>query len=195
MINPLYFDTDFFLTEIGRVIDAHRDSFVRFCAREFSLENYIAYMCIPAFRKAPSLKRIQTFYVAFLKPGQSPMQINVSTKEASMVTSYALAPPTQKRGLFGLGSSIPGNALDSLAKPLETNLFDTYARYKVFALDPSSRYQQTTMGRLFNQYSDGMKALKKTTTTNNEILDGLNILASGGWPVKHMGLTGVVKGF
>ena len=75
MLNPLYFDASVTDGELRKIFDDswQRQAFVGFCASEVSLENYIALMCIMAFRKKPTLLRVQTFYVAFLKGTNSPL--------------------------------------------------------------------------------------------------------------------------
>lgn len=40
-----------------------------------------------------------------------------------------------------------------------------------------------------------VKRLRETTTNDQDVVTGLSILESGGWPVRHMGLTGGVVGF
>lgn len=194
MMNPLYFDQATFNTgEIGKAIASHRSSFVRQCAQEWSLENYIAYCCLGAFRKSPSLIRLQTFYVTFLKGKESPMEINVSKTQAASVVTMATSVPSVSGGFTQIGGP-PSTALDALDLPIQTNLTDTYGRLSI-VINPQFRYKNGLFGRLTGQLSKDAKTLKKAKTSDSAVILGLNILEGGGFPVRHMGLTGVVQGF
>jgi hypothetical protein len=177
-------------------VQNHRDSFVRHCVKEFSLENYIAIMCIAAYRRSPSWKRLQTFYVTFLKGTELPMEINVSKQNSALACSLAQSGPTASRGFLGrtVMSNAPANALNDLIAPILANLSDTYSRYQFTGLDSAWRYGDNKVNQFFHVQSDKFKQLKKTTTDDQGIVKGVNILIGGGFPMTHMGLTGVVKG-
>lgn len=196
MMNPLYFDTSIFDSVMYQVLQNHRDSFVRFCVKEFALENYIAIMCLSAYKRSPSWKRLQTYYVTFLKGSDSPMEINVSKKQSALACSLAQSGPTPSRGFLGrtVMSNAPQSALNELVAPILANLGDTFSRYKFTGLDDAWRYGDNKLKQFFHVQSQQFKELKKTTTSDQEILRGVNVLIGGGFPMTHMGLTGVVKG-
>ena len=159
------------------------DTFVRFCALENVLDNYIAVMCICAFNKSPSLLRLQTFYAAFLKK-ESPLGINLQDKDFASVVRLATVTPTYKRNWRGIyvAEALPRTAFNSLMKLiLLTIKSDTYERYSLLSTCSESR--------------DTMERVKNFTTNDQDVIKGLNILESGGWPVRHMSLSKIVIGF
>ena len=194
MLNSFYFDRSPLATSsspVGKAIAEDTDTFARYCAKEYSLENYIAALCVCAFNKSPSLMRVQTFYVTFLKKN-SPLEINVSAKEAASVVLLATKPPIYKPNFRGISiAETPlRTALNGMMGSIFVNLADTYTRYHGL-----SRHQSVHMGGLLRICTQEFRELNGQTSSSQDVLDGLNILAGGGWPVRHMSLTKIVKGF
>lgn len=169
---------------------------MRFCVQEFALENYIAIMCLSAYRRSPSWKCLQTYDVTFRKGAESPMETNVSKQNSAVACSLAQSVPTASRGFLGrtVMSNAPATALNDLFGPILANLSDTYSRYQYKGLDDSWRFGDSKVNQLFHVQSNQFKQLTKTTTDDQAIIKGVNILIGGGFPMTHMGLTGVVNG-
>jgi len=182
VLNPFYFDRSICGgSGLDRVIDSETISFARFCAKEWSLENYIAYLSISAFRKSPSWLRLQVFYVAFLKGDASPLDINIPKSHALPIAQQVNAQPVFRRNILGrdVAKGPARDTLDDVLKDVRDNLADTYSRYPFVGTGRSDRANQ----------------LRGQTTDDKGVIDGLGILESGGMPVRHMHLTGVVQGF
>ena len=194
MLNPFYFDRTPLAGSlvVGKAICEDTDAFARFCAREFSLENYIAMLCICAFNRSPSLLRAQTFCEACLNGDSSPLEINIqralADSVARLVTVVSIYKPNSRD--INVAGALPQTALNSLKGPIIANLCDTYERYK-----PYSKYQDSRIGRLLYIPTEDRKELKKQTTNVQNVIDGLKILERGGWPVRHMRLSNIVIGF
>ena len=198
MLNSYYFDRTPLVSsratsaDLNKAIIEDTDTFVRFCAQEFALENYIALLCICAFNKLPNLQRLQTFYVAFLKK-ESPLQINVKDIKLVSVVRLVTVGPTYKRNSRGIDvAEAPLQTdLNSLIDPIIVTLTDAYLRYKSLP-----NLQGSRIDRLLHIPTKTGKVLaQQKPISNQNLLKGLNILASGGWPVRYMGLSKIVIGF
>lgn len=191
MTSPLYFDQGVFQKEPGKSVAGNRHSFVRFCASEFSLENYIGLMCVAAYRKSPTLTKLQTFYVALLKP-DSPLQINVSKSDAAPIVHLATVAQPIQRGFLGRTLPPPRNVMDAVQSAIEYNISDIMARWQY----SGARYNMTLFGpSIRTEKVYDMMKMTTSGSSSEESVKALNILESGGYPVRHMGLTGVVQGF
>ena len=195
MINSSYFDRTILASQsyLGKAILEDADTFARLCVQEFSLENYIALLCISAFNKLPDSERAQTFCEVFLDENLSPISINVTKPRCDFVVRLVTVTPTYKRNWRGINvaDAPPQTVLNSLIDPLCQNLADTYSRYEYLPNRPGNR-----IDRLLHRPTKTRKVFKQQKPKSNQnLLNGLKILERGGWPVRHMSLSKVVIGF
>ena len=193
VINSSYFDrTNLASRRIGKTILEDTDTFAQYCGKYCALDSYIALLCVSAFNQLPNLPRLQTFYVVFVKK-ESPLSINASDAEFASIVRLATVGPTYKPNSrnIDVAKAPPQTALNSMMDPICTTLDDTHSRYKILSDRQGSR-----INRLLHIPTKTRKVFEQQKPiSNQDVIDGLKILESGGWPVRYMSLSKIVIGF
>jgi hypothetical protein len=174
--------------------------FAKFCASENSLEIYVSLLCVMAYRKESSYARLAAFSEAFLGD-DSPMQINTNGGKATFVKNCLIVGSETS----DIVEKRIKTALDPMLKDVLLNFNDTYTRYINQVTSNNAKYDYFRVKFPFgkvnkfayrhkSKYKEYIKVLSDAKSSGFNVKSALDILGSGGYPTRKMGLGGVVAG-
>ncbi len=183
-VSSIYFEKPSGNSALFDTINNHHDSFIKFVISEYGLENYVAYMCVLAYRKQPTLERLVAFWDVFLEP-KSKMEINVANTSRKTLEVDILS--RKNSIVFTLKSAPPKDTLDKIFSDVGMNLSDTYSRY-LYAASPSARNNKIFGHRVFGSYTQKYLDVKKINVKQAMAEKSLELykLEKAGFPVSKM---------
>jgi hypothetical protein len=193
-------------------ININPKPFIGYVLKTANFDAYLAFMSVLAYRKAPSVLKLEGFERAFTIEGSSPLPININSSTANVLKSAILLANSKQNMLVKIGhkisnkTSIPSNTkadkfvLDKIMEQVTVSIStEVLQRYDLIASDKARFKVKSFFPKTFTDDYKELINYKMTVTIYSEkniknIWKALYILEEAGFPVEHMGFKGRVHG-
>jgi hypothetical protein len=124
--------------------------FMEYAETEYNAENVKAWLAIRHFRKFPNIYDARALFDRYVSTS-APEQVNLGGKEVRVIEADL------KQAEQGGQENVPSTLFDPALAPLETNMTDTFARFKTSGALDAAKEQTSGLKGLWNWRSNRAK--------------------------------------